>query len=208
MDYVTAWFVKAGEYKTTLTFGSGVATNSITQGDPSGSTVAGPVQQAPTRNIVCSQHLRMGSEAPKKAQVHVVIIGLGHQSRVTTKKKRLFTYRTAKSDYVETATSAISPYLFDAAKMPNPHLTVATARKPINGMPRLKSGSKPIDGGNYIFKTAEQRAAFLESEPEAEQFVHPYIGADEFLYGKKRWILVLDAIKPGRWPTCPMSKNA
>ena len=209
LDYVTPWFVKAGEYlQDNLDVRIGfVATNSITQGEQVDQLWPALFDKHQLEISFAHSTFVWGSEAPKKAQVHVVIIGLGHQSRVATKKKRLFTYRTAKSDHVETATSAISPYLFDAAKMPNPRLTVATAWKPINGMPLLKGGSQPIDGGNYIFKTAEQRTAFLEAEPEAEQFIHPYIGAGEFLYDKKRWILVLDAIKPGHVANMPHVKE-
>ena len=46
---------------------------------------------------------------------------------------------------------------------------------PINGRRRLITGSKPIDGGNYIF-SAEERAAFLNAEPDAAPWLRPFIG--------------------------------
>ena len=208
LDYVTAWFVKAGKYlQDNLDVRIGfVATNSITQGEQVDQLWPVLFNRFGLKISFAHGTFVWGSEAPKKAQVHVVILGLGHHTRVP-KKKRLFTYPSTKSDHTETAMSAISPYLFDAAKMPDPHLTVATARNPINGMPLSKSGSKPIDDGIYIFKTAEQRTAFLEAEPEAEQFVRPYIGADEFLYDKQRWILALGGIKPGHVANMPHVKE-
>uniref|UniRef100_E6QL55 Type II restriction enzyme methylase subunits-like protein n=1 Tax=mine drainage metagenome TaxID=410659 RepID=E6QL55_9ZZZZ len=56
-------------------------------------------------------------------------------------------------------------------------------------------GSKPIDDGNYIFD-ADQRAELIREEPEAEQFLRPFIGATEFLYSVQRWILVLENANP------------
>ena len=66
---------------------------------------------------------------------------------------------------------------------------------PINGMGRLIIGSKPIDGGHYIFDAAE-RGEFLEAEPEAEPWFRPYIGAREYLRGGERWILALHDAPP------------
>ena len=53
--------------------------------------------------------------------------------------------------------AALSPYLFDAGGLSDPHLVVREEREPINGMGRLISGSQPIDDGEYIFN-AEERA--------------------------------------------------
>ena len=66
---------------------------------------------------------------------------------------------------------------------------------PINGMSRLIIGSKPIDGGNYIFDAVE-RDAFLEAEPEAAPWFRPFIGAWEYLQGRERWILALHDAPP------------
>ena len=62
-------------------------------------------------------------------------------------------------------------------------------------MNRLIIGSKPIDGGNYIFGAAE-RTAFLDAEPEAAPYIRPYIGAHEYLHGGERWILALHDAPP------------
>ena len=62
-------------------------------------------------------------------------------------------------------------------------------------MGKLIIGSKPIDDGLYIFN-AEERAAFLEAEPEAAPLMRPYVGAREFLRGGERWILALHRAPP------------
>ena len=65
----------------------------------------------------------------------------------------------------------------------------------MNGLPPLLSGSQPIDDGNYIFK-AEERAAFLQEEPNAEQYLRSFVGSREFLQGGERWILALQDANP------------
>ena len=62
-------------------------------------------------------------------------------------------------------------------------------------MGKLIIGSKPIDGGHYIFST-EERDAFLETEPDAAPFLRPFVGAREYLQGGKRWILALHDAAP------------
>ncbi len=75
------------------------------------------------------------------------------------------------------------------------HLVVREESAPINGMGRLVIGSKPIDGGNYIFDEVE-RAAFLDAEPEAARWLRLFIGAREYLQGGERWILALHDARP------------
>ena len=76
-------------------------------------------------------------------------------------------------------------------------------RNPINAMPQLVIGSKPIDGGHYIFD-ADEREAFLEAEPEAEPYLRLYIGAREYLHGGERWILALHDTEPNILAQLPM----
>ena len=97
--------------------------------------------------------------------MHVVIIGLDDLEN-TQADKRLFSYPDINGEPEETGHTALSPYLFDAGGLADPHLVVREESHPINGMAKLIIGSKPIDGGNYIFNT-EERAALLSMEPDA-----------------------------------------
>ena len=126
--------------------------------------------------------------------MHVVIIGFDRRENMRS-DKRLFRYSDVNGEPEESRHDAISPYLFDSGGLADPHLTVRAESRPINGMGRLIIGSKPIDGGNFIFD-ADERAAFLEIEPDAESLLHPYVGAREYLQGGERWILVLHDTPP------------
>ncbi len=195
LDYVTAWFIKAGEYIGT---GQGrigfVATNSITQGEQAGQFWPILFRRCNLEISFAHQTFAWGSDARGKAQVHVVILGLDQKDR-SPNRKRLFSYPDIRGEPLETRVSMISPYLSDASSLHNPHLTVQEESLPINGLKPMIIGSKPIDGGNYIF-TEEERREFLEIEPEAEVFMRPYCGAHEFLQGEKRWILALHNASP------------
>ena len=195
LDYVTAWFIKAGEY---VRNGAGkigfVATNSITQGEQVGQLWPILLQRHKLEISFAHRTFAWGSDARGKAHVHVVILGLALKERMRA-KKRLFSYPDVNGEPLESQLSAISPYLFDASILENPCIIVHEESHPINGLGKMITGSKPIDGGHYIFDEVA-RADFLELEPGAIPFIHPYVGAREFLQGKKRWILALQDAPP------------
>ena len=109
--------------------------------------------------------------------------------------RRLFSYDDLKGEPHESRHAALSPYLFDAGGLADPHVVVRETARPINGLPKLLSGSQPIDGGNYIFD-ATGKAKFLAEEPGAEEFMRPYVGAREHIQGGERWILALQNATP------------
>ena len=195
LDYVTAWFIGAGKYvqKGSARIGF-VATNSITQGEQVAQLWPLLFERCGLEIAFAHRTFAWGSDARGKAHVHVVIIGLDVRDRLRT-DKRLFSYPDINDEPEETRHVALSPYLFDAGGLADPHLTVREESGPINGMGKLIIGSKPIDGGNYIFDS-EERAAFLRAEPDAEPFLRPFVGAREYLQGGERWILVLHEAAP------------
>ena len=195
LDYVTAWFIKAGEYVQTGRARIGfVATNSITQGEQVAQLWPLLFTRANLEIAFAHRTFAWGSDARGKAHVHVVIIGLDDLENPQA-DKRLFSYPDINGEPEETLHAALSPYLFDAGGLADPHLTVREESRPINGMGKLASGTQPIDDGHYIFDV-EGRAAFLDQEPEAGSFLHPYVGAREYLQGGKRWILALQEVSP------------
>ena len=195
LDYVTAWFLKAGEYvqkgKARIGF---VATNSITQGEQAAQLWPLLFTRAKLEIAFAHRTFAWGSDARGKAHVHVVILGLDVQEN-TRADKQLFSYPDINGEPEETRHAVLSPYLFDAGGLAQSHLTVREEGNPINGMDKLASGTQPIDNGHYIFD-AQEREAFLEAEPNASAFLRPYVGAREYLQGGKRWILALQEASP------------
>ena len=195
LDYVCAWFIKAGEYvnggEARIGF---VATNSITAGEQVAQLWPVLFGRCNLEIAFAHRTFAWGSDARGKAHVHVVILGLDRR-KAARSEKRLFSYPDLNGDPEESRHAALSPYLFDAGGLSDPHLVVREESAPINGMGRLIIGSKPIDGGAYIF-SVEQRAAFLDAEPKAASWFRPFIGAREYLRGGERWILALHDAPP------------
>ena len=195
LDYVTAWFIKAGDYVRSGKARIGlVATNSITQGEQVGQLWPVLFNRCGLEMAFAHRTFAWGSDARGKAHVHVVIIGLDRREDARP-VKRLFSYPDINGDPEESRHAVLSPYLFDAGGLSDPQLVVRDESAPINGMRRLIIGSKPIDGGNYIFDATE-RSALLEVEPEAGHWLRPFVGAREYLQGGTRWILALHDASP------------
>ena len=171
-----------------------VATNSITQGEQVAQLWPVLFERCKLEMAFAHRTFAWGSDARGKAHVHVVILGVDRREAARP-EKRLFSYPDINGEPEESRHAALSPYLFDAGGLSDPHLVVREESAPINGMGRLIIGSKPIDGGNYIFDASE-RAAFLGAEPEAARWFRPFIGAREYLQGGERWILALYHIPP------------
>lgn len=201
LDYVCAWFIKAAAFGAPTAF---VSTNSITQGEQVAQIWPILFDKYHFEIAFAHRTFAWGSEARGKAAVHVVVLGLEPRKSKRV-DRRLFSYPDIKGDPIETRHKALSPYLIDASTLANPHLVVREESKPINGLPKMITGSKPIDGGHFIFSGAE-RAAFIATEPQAEPYLRPYIGAREFLNGGDRHIINASLIPPQDYRTMPLTK--
>ena len=195
LDYVASWFITAGEYVK----GSGarigfVATNSITQGEQVAQLW--PVLFGRCKLEIAFVHrtFAWGSDARGKAHVHVVILGLDRRKAVPA-EKRLFSYPDINGEPEESRHAALSPYLFDAGGLSDPHLVVREESAPINGMRRLKTGVQMIDNGILTFKQ-DDYDSFVANEPGSQRFFRKYIGGDEYINGFHRWILYLAESSP------------
>ncbi|MXW46292.1 MAG: class I SAM-dependent DNA methyltransferase [Gammaproteobacteria bacterium] len=195
LDYVAAWFIKAGEYVQDADARIGfVATNSITQGEQVEQLWPILFKRCTLEIAFAHRTFAWGSDARGKAHVHVVILGLDRREAART-EKRLFSYPDINSEPEESLHAALSPYLFDAGGLSDAHLVVRASNVPISGLRALRYGSQPIDGGHLIFDL-EKRATLLEKEPEAKPYLRPFVGAREYLQGGSRWILALADAPP------------
>ena len=212
LDYVSAWFIRAGDYvRRTQPAGGApprigfVATNSITQGEQVAQLWPLLFDRRRLEIAFAHRTFAWGSDARGKAHVHVVIIGLDAADNAP-RDRRLFTYEDINGEPLEGRHAVITPYLVDGTALVNPHLVVREEGSPVNGLRQLITGSKPIDDGQYIFK-ADERAALLESEPDAAPFLRPFVGAREYLRGSERWILALHDAAPGVLARLPLVRE-
>ena len=163
--------------------------------------MAAPVHRCRLEIAFAHRTFAWGTEARGKAHVHVVIIGLTRRD-MEPLEKRLFSYDDIDGDPTESRHKALSPYLIDSSGLNNPHLVIDERSDPVADVPRLISGTQPIDDGNYIFD-ADQRATFLAMQPEAERFLRPLVGSEEYINGQERWILSLQDASPAALRAMP-----
>ncbi|HEX8413859.1 MAG TPA: DNA methyltransferase [Sphingomicrobium sp.] len=196
LDYVAAWFIKAGAYAGLAIERGGsaphvafVATNSICQGE----------QVAQLWPILFHRHRMEIAFAhrtfvwPGKAAVHCVIVGMTRAEQCAS-ETRLFTYVDAKEQPVETIQPALTAYLFAAPN--DKHLVVKASKKAISPRLRLLSGSQPIDYEKYVMNPLE-RTKLIATAPESAAFLRPYMGAEEYINGGCNWVLELSSATPG-----------
>ena len=206
LDYVTAWFIKAGEYAEGTRARIGfVATNSITQGEQVAQLWPILFDRCGLEIAFAHRTFAWGSDARGKAHVHVVIIGLDGREAVPG-RKRLFSYPDINGDPEEARYAVLSPYLFDAGGLADPHLTVREESSPINGMKKLITGTQPLEKGNLTFSSAA-KSSFLAREPEAEPYFRPFPGSREFIRRQDRWILHTADIPPQELRKLPMVRE-
>ena len=116
LDYVAAWFIKAGDYVKSSEARIGfVATSSITQGEQVAQLWPVLFDRYKLEIFFAHRTFAWGSNARGMAHVHVVIIGLAKRD-YAPRQKRLFSYETPKSVPQQSQCHALSPYLFDGGR--------------------------------------------------------------------------------------------
>ena len=133
LDYVAAWFLKAGEYLQHSTVPMAfVATNSITQGEQVGQLWPLVFHRCKLEIAFAHRTFAWGSDARGKAHVHVVILGLHHQ-RQPWPHKRLFNYPDINGEAEESPHQVLSPYLFVRVGSPIPIWWCGRKARPSTG---------------------------------------------------------------------------
>lgn len=190
LDYVGAWFIKAGRYADGQTIPIGfVSTNSITQGEQVAQLWPLLFEHCKLEIAFAHRTFAWGSDARGKAHVHVVIIGLVN-AKAAPKQRSLFSYNDVNGEAAEGSVAAISPYLFDAGKLANSHIVVRDAPSPLSPRSSMIYGSKPTDGGGLIL-SEDEKAAIIKAFPTAKNYIKPLIGAKDSINGTHRYCLWL-----------------
>ncbi|MBK8198349.1 MAG: class I SAM-dependent DNA methyltransferase [Acidobacteria bacterium] len=209
LDFVAAWFLKAGEFVNAAPRPRGiafVATNSITQGEQVAQLWPLLFERFGLEIAFAHRTFAWGSDARGKAHVHVVVLGLTKQLD-EPEVKRLFSYSDVNGEPGETEHVAISAYLVGLSSKTNRQVVIAETNAPICEAPKVIIGSKPIDGGYLILENESEIESLNLSELQKSRMVRPYVGAQEFLQGKSRWILALQDIEPAELRDAPKVKE-
>jgi hypothetical protein len=196
LDYVTAWYIKAAKYiEHTQTKVAFVSTNSIVQGEQTSILWGNMLRKYGIKIHFAHRTFKWSNEAKGNAAVYCVIVGFAH---FDTQNKSIFEYNDIRGEAHELKAKNINPYLVDAKDV-----FIGKRRNPICQVPEISFGSMPNDGGNLLF-TDEEKAAFVAQEPKAAQYFKPFIGAYEFLNGKKKWCLwFLGTLAPNELSALP-----
>ena len=204
LDFVCAWFLKAASYAAGRAIPIGfVATNSIAQGEQVAQLWPLLFDRYGLEIAFAHRTFAWQSDAKGGAHVHVVIVGLVARA-AQPPNKRLFSIEA--SAITETRHAQLSAYLTDASRLADPHLVVREAPRPINGAAPIYSGSQPIDDGHFIFDKNE-RDELLKREPLAAPYLRPYVGAQELIQGRERWILALQDAPPQELRRMPLVRE-
>lgn len=202
LDYVASWFLKGAAYlRQGQDAGKGVrlgfvATNSITQGEQVAQLWPLLFERYGMEIGFAYRTFNWKSDARGAAHVHVVIVGLCPRE-AQPDAKRLFSSPDRNGVTGETLAPRLSAYLVDASLLSNPYVVVREVPRPINGAPPMIIGSQAIDGGHLILDK-DAREQLLAQEPNAAPFVRPFVGAEEMINGKERWILALHEATPAQ----------
>ena len=193
LDYVTAWYKKAAiiMQKRPNIRTAFVSTNSITQGMHPGIYWKHLVEEYDVQIIFAYDTFKWNSEATLKANVHVVIIGFVNKNNDYDNYKYLYI-----NDKVKLA-NKINGYLVEASEA-----FIKNRTKPICESPKMSFGNMPRDGGGFILND-EEKKRLIDEEPISEKWIHPYLGAAEYINNKKRYCLWLVDAEPNELRKSP-----
>ena len=194
MDYVSGWYMKAAQIlkQNSHTRAALVSTNSITQGEQVANLWKPLMEKMEIQINFAYRTFRWDSESDSKAHVHCVIIGFSNKDTLPRPK----TIFDENGDAIPA--KRINAYLLDAE-----NVFVESRKKPICQVPEMLFGSMPNDGGNLIIK-AEDYDEFIKKEPNAVKYVREFLGADEFINGRKRYCLWLTEASPAELRRMPL----
>lgn len=177
LDYIACWFYLASLFiKQTKAQAALVSTNSIVQGDQ----VSLLWPHIFNKDIEISfgyRSFKWENSAKGKAAVICVIVGLRKSSG-----KECYIY----TDNLKLSTSSIGPYLNADSKV-----IVEKSKKPLSSLPEMIYGNMPLEGG-FLKLTCSEKEEIISANYNAEKFIKPTIGGEEFLKGIKRWCIWIE----------------
>jgi hypothetical protein len=199
LDFVSCWFLKASDFidksNTRVAF---VSTNSITQGEQVGILWNELINTKKVDIFFAHRTFKWTIDEKRVSGMHianvlVVIIGFNKNDKV--KLKKIYNYKTIVDDPEEIIVEKINPYL-----IPADNIFVHKLNTQIDNYPEMKFGSMPNDGGNFLIDDDEyQELSNNQTSAQLLKFVKPFVGAREFISGKKKWCIWLKDVPTNEW---------
>lgn len=180
MDYIAGWFFKGVDFinsaSSKLVF---VTTNSIFQGEQ----VSYIWKELLTKATIDFAYtsFKWGNSAANNAGVTVAIVGLANEDN-SKSDKYIFDENLARL-----TVNNINAYLASGE-----NIIVEKKRQPLNGLPKMVFGNMPRDGGHLIIDTLEEKRSLCANYSELQNYIRTYIGSEEFINGKSRYVFWLD----------------
>ncbi|MCO4473285.1 Type II restriction enzyme, methylase subunit YeeA [Streptococcus infantarius subsp. infantarius] len=180
MDYIAGWFFKGVDFinsaSSKLAF---VTTNSIFQGEQ----VSYIWKELLTKATIDFAYtsFKWGNSAANNAGVTVAIVGLANEDN-SKSDKYIFDENLARL-----TVNNINAYLASGE-----NIIVEKKRQPLNGLPKMVFGNMPRDGGHLIIDTLEEKRSLCANYSELQNYIRTYIGSEEFINGKSRYVFWLD----------------
>ena len=180
MDYVAGWLFKGVKFinsaNAKLAF---VTTNSIFQGEQV-AIIWETLLEVISIDFAYTS-FKWGNSAANNAGVTVAIIGLSNKKN--SRAEKLLFNKEMQLHKVE----QINPYLSSGE-----NILVRNVSNPINNLPKMVFGSMPRDGGHLIISNIEERNKIISEWPILTSYIKKYIGAEEFINDKCRYVFWLD----------------
>lgn len=177
LDFISCWFLKGAKYiknsNIELAF---ISTKSICQGEQV-SMLWPNIFNLGIEIGFCHESFKWSNNAKYNAGVTCVIISLRNKDK---KDKLIF----KESSFIKVKN--INAYLSDFK-----NIIVKKETNSISNLPKMTYGNKAVDGGNLII-SEEEKEILISKEGLSEDLIKPFLGAHEYLHGKKRYCLWID----------------
>lgn len=189
VDFVAGWFYKASKFIQSTKIQVGfVSTNSLIQGEQVSKVWRYLIEELNIQINFAYKPFVWNSEAKNKAAVHCVIIGFS----VENNKNKIVFENGVKVKY-----KFINPYLVEGK-----NIFLENRNRPICKVSKINKGSQPTDGG-YLILSEDEKKELIKKDPHVESYIKRYMGAQDFISGKKRYCLWLKDCSPSELRQMP-----
>ena len=174
-DYCSAWLVKSAAFiANTSAKAAFVLTNSVSQGEQA-SFILNKVNENGCEYVYAHRSFKWKTSSDNVG-VTVVIIGIAAKSR---QEKKLLIDDGKR----------IECKIIGATLLPNIDIRATRRTRPLSPiLPEMRKGNMP-DGATALQFTSAELDDFLAEYPEANHFIKPLFGGEEFVNGQPRWVL-------------------